>query len=142
MKYYLGAEVRSGSIATGSSRQQVRSCPLCPESGSEFGVLAALPRAVAGSERETSASNHPLPWRGQRRNGEGDDLAFRLTASLEVRERPLRTKPRPSGYRSLQIATAKLSGMRVTKVWSSWHQGRRALARKTPLDMQPFGCLL
>src|ERR1700730_15393707 len=29
-------EVRSGSFATGASQQQVRPCPLCPESGSNF----------------------------------------------------------------------------------------------------------
>src|SRR5438874_1105691 len=31
--------VRSGSIATGWSEQQVRPCPLCPESGSKLGLV-------------------------------------------------------------------------------------------------------
>ena len=35
-----------GPFATGSSQQQVRPCPLCPESGSKFGALAAPPRAI------------------------------------------------------------------------------------------------
>src|SRR5258708_14070077 len=144
----IGPDFRDGSFATGSSRQQVRSCPLCPESGSEFGALAALRRAVAGCGRDSSArtgaSNHALPWRG--RNGEGEYLAFRLTdtASLEVHPGTrLRTKPRPSGYRSLQIATGKFVGYeRYERQVEFASGGARPRSAKHPLDMQPFGCLL
>src|SRR5712691_5659509 len=44
LKFDVGVFTQPGSFATGSSRRQVRSRPLCPESGSEFGALAALRR--------------------------------------------------------------------------------------------------
>jgi hypothetical protein len=48
--------VRSGAFATGSSQQEVRPCPLCPESGSNFRALAAPRRAVAFAHKACRAN--------------------------------------------------------------------------------------
>jgi hypothetical protein len=38
----LEGDVRDGSIATGSSEQQFRPCPLCPGSGSKLAAVICL----------------------------------------------------------------------------------------------------
>jgi len=77
------------------------------------------------------------PGEGQRRNGEGEYLAFRLTdtASLEVHPGTrLRTKPRDHPVTDLcRSRRENLSGMRGTKVRSNLHQEARALARQNTL---------
>jgi hypothetical protein len=42
------AKSEMGPFATGSSQQEVRTCPLLPEGGSSFRALATPRRAVAG----------------------------------------------------------------------------------------------
>src|SRR6516165_6511687 len=64
MRDFSAADDRSGSIATGSSEQQFRRCPLCPESGRTLATCDA-PLRVDGDAHDVISSQQPVErWQG------------------------------------------------------------------------------